>query len=210
MRLSRSFRWFAVTGLVVAPIGIATTVHAGDTEVLRIRAHFDSVLIELSARDLRGLSPAQRSHRAALIRESTYRVRGVFPPTTTLPAQRRFRRPKDGGGAVANLLARTGRRDIVDRVARANNNVWSPSSPATRPCERLANNDAEKPHSGRTCSRPMPRSRAKTFGLVGRGDHAATTSIWFHRQPTDIESAQFGVVSGTTSLIAGALIEKRR
>ena len=49
-------------------------------EVRRIRAHFDSVLAELPARDGSALTAAQRERRAALLAAlRAYRDRGEFP-----------------------------------------------------------------------------------------------------------------------------------
>jgi hypothetical protein len=99
-------------------------------EVQRIRVHFDSVLAELPGRDLSALTPAQRRNRAGLVATlQAYRDRGVFPHNYDFPGQAvpYFVDRKTGTlCAVAHLLESTGRRDIVDRVARADNNVWVP------------------------------------------------------------------------------------
>jgi len=129
--LSRWIRWTAVAALVVVPAGVATKAHAttsAASEVRRIRAHFDSVLTELSPRDPRPMTAEQRTRRSALLAElGRYRDRGAFPHNYDFPGQLvpYFVDRKTGAMcAVANLLAVSGRRDIVDRVARANNNVW--------------------------------------------------------------------------------------
>ncbi|GLC25247.1 hypothetical protein [Roseisolibacter agri] len=97
-------------------------------EVARIRAHFDSVLTELPARDLSALTPAQRGRRAAALATlRAYRDRGEFPHNYDFPGQAVPYFVDRGTGtlcAVAHLLAASGRRDIVDRVARTDNNVW--------------------------------------------------------------------------------------
>jgi hypothetical protein len=96
--------------------------------VARIRAHFDSVLSELPARDLSSRTAAQRARRAGLLATlRAYRDRGDFPHNYDFPGQLvpYFVDRKTGTlCAVAHLLESTGRRDIVDRVARMNNNVW--------------------------------------------------------------------------------------
>ena len=131
MILSGWTRWTAVAALVVVPVGVRSTVRAaasGAKEVARVRAHFDSVLTELTARDASSLTAGQRAHRAALVAElARYRDRGAFPHNYDFPGRLvpYFVDRKTGAMcAVANLLAATGRRDIVDRVAAANNNVW--------------------------------------------------------------------------------------
>jgi hypothetical protein len=97
-------------------------------EVGRIRAHFDSVLTELAARDVGALTSVQRAKRARLIATlRTYGEGGVFPHNYDFPGAPTpyFVDRKTGTRcAVAHLLVSTGRRDIVDRVARADNNVW--------------------------------------------------------------------------------------
>ncbi|HTE43613.1 MAG TPA: hypothetical protein VK636_00105, partial [Gemmatimonadaceae bacterium] len=131
MHLTRRFRWFTVASLVIAPIGIGSvvsTVHAGDPLVEKNQMHFDSVLTELSGRDIGALTATQRSNRGTLVRElAAYSRRGVFPHNYDFPGRAvpYFVDRKTGTlCAVGNLLAFTGRRDVVDRVARANNNVW--------------------------------------------------------------------------------------
>jgi hypothetical protein len=99
-------------------------------EVARIRVHFDSVLADLPAREVATLAPAQRARRAALLATlRAYRDRGEFPHNYDFPGQAvPYFVDRETGVlcAVAHLLASTGRRDIVDRVARADNNVWVP------------------------------------------------------------------------------------
>jgi hypothetical protein len=97
-------------------------------EVQRIRLHFDSVLVELRGRDVASLSDRQRERRATLIATlEAYRDRGWFPRNYDFPGQLvpYFVDRRTGVlCAVAHLLESTGRRDIVNRVARTNNNVW--------------------------------------------------------------------------------------
>jgi hypothetical protein len=97
-------------------------------EVARIRAHFDSVLVGLPSRDTHALLPTQRARRSHLLRTlHTYRDAGAFPHNYDFPQQPTPYFIDRGSGvlcAVAHLLASTGRRDIVDRVAAMNNNVY--------------------------------------------------------------------------------------
>jgi hypothetical protein len=115
-------------GLARATPHAASPTSAATGEVGRIRAHFDSVLTELAARDVRALTSAQRAERSRLIGTlRAYEEGGVFPHNYDFPGAPTpyFVDRKTGTlCAVAHLLASTGRRDIVDRVARADNNVW--------------------------------------------------------------------------------------
>jgi hypothetical protein len=96
-------------------------------EVVRIQAHFDSVLNELSSSSTPNDGRAS-ARRVALVRTlRAYRDAGVFPHNYDFPGRTMPYFVDRGTGtlcAVAHLLASTGRRDIVDRVARTNNNVW--------------------------------------------------------------------------------------
>ena len=103
---------------------------ARDIEVARIRAHFDSVLQELPARDLSALTLEQRGRRAAILTTlRAYRDRGDFPHNYDFPGQAVPYFVDRGTGtlcAVAYLLESSGHRDVVDRVVQLNNNVWVP------------------------------------------------------------------------------------
>ena len=128
MRLSRLLAGLV---LIVAPIGIATSLHGANAaervEIARIRAHFDSVLTELRARDVSSLTTVHRANRQKLmVTLAAYRDRGVFPRNYDFAEATPYFIDRKTGTlcAVAHLLESTGRRDIVDRVARMNNNVW--------------------------------------------------------------------------------------
>lgn len=122
---------FLVLGVAAADRQPGTAPHAATpghgAEVARIRAHFDSVLAVLPSRDVAALSAAQRASRATLLQTLRgYRDAGVFPHNYDFPAAATpyFVDRKTGTlCAVAYLMESTGRRDIVDRVARADNNV---------------------------------------------------------------------------------------
>ena len=95
-------------------------------EVARLRAHFDSVGAELHAAQRR-LTPHQEAARATLVgwlRE--YRDAGEFPrndrfPHAVVPI---FRDSQGTLCAMAYLIERSGRRDLVDRVARTRNTAY--------------------------------------------------------------------------------------
>jgi hypothetical protein len=98
-------------------------------EVARLRAHFDSVDAELRASNPLRWTPAQSTNRLRLIgwlRE--YRDAGRFPlndlfPTKAMPF---FRDSRGVLCAMAYLIDRSGRGDLVDRVASSQNNAYIP------------------------------------------------------------------------------------
>ena len=111
-----------------APIVDRNATLARANEIHRIRVHFDSVLTELTTRDVRALTGLQRARRDALVSIlRAYRDQGAFPHNDDFPGEAVPYFVDRGTGvvcAVGHLLASSGRRDIVDRVAAMNNNVW--------------------------------------------------------------------------------------
>jgi hypothetical protein len=96
-------------------------------EVARLRAHFDSVDTELRTRDVSQLSPAQRASRTKLIawlRE--YRDAGQFPQNDRFAneAVPFFRDSRGTLCAMAYLVDRSGRGDIVDNITKQRNNAF--------------------------------------------------------------------------------------
>jgi hypothetical protein len=96
-------------------------------ENARLRAHFDSVDTELRTRDVSHLSAAQRASRTKLIgwlRE--YRDAGRFPQNDRFADEMVpfFRDSQGTLCAMAYLVDRSGRGDIVDHIARTRNNAY--------------------------------------------------------------------------------------
>lgn len=97
------------------------------SEVVRLRAHFDSVDTELRMRDVSHLSVEQRASRTKLIawlRE--YRNAGRFPQNDRFP-NRIVPFIRDSQAtlcAMAYLVDRSGRGDIVDHIANTRNNAY--------------------------------------------------------------------------------------
>lgn len=119
-----------LVAIAAGTVALRVPAPAGSSqgETRRIQAHFDSVLTELAASPAPVRDAQHAARRASLISELTrYRERGVFPHNYDFPGRAvpYFVDRRTGTlCAVANLLAATGRRDIVERVARADNNVW--------------------------------------------------------------------------------------
>jgi hypothetical protein len=221
MRLSR-----VIAGLVlaVASVAVATSVHATNiaerAEVARIRAHFDSVLVELEARDVSTLSREQRGNRARLVMTlADYRDRGVFPRNYDFPdrAMPYFVDRKTGTlCAVAHLLESTGRRDIVNRVAATNNNVWvadlAGDAALARWLEANGLTLAEAARIQVPYVEPMSRAeQARNVAFIVAAPTAlgvaAVTSVWNslgnadgHRRAVSWSGAASGAVAATAGL----------
>lgn len=93
-------------------------------EQVRLRAHFDSVLVELRAREVTGLTAYQRATRSELTTWlAEYRNAGRFPLNDRYSDNLTpiFRDARGVTCAMAYLIERSGRRDIVDRVASTRN-----------------------------------------------------------------------------------------
>jgi hypothetical protein len=212
--------------LLLAPLGIATSVRrpneAERGEVARIRSHFDSVLTELRDRDVSALSAAQRANRQTLtVALAAYRDRGVFPHNYDFPdeATPYFVDRKTGTlCAVAHLLESTGRRDIVDRVAKMNNSVWVAELAGDTALATWLN------HNGVTLSEaariqvpymvtvtPAEKARNTAFITIvpAAAGVAAVTTVWNlasnrdgHRQGVSWS----GVAAGALTTTAGVLL----
>jgi hypothetical protein len=107
------------------PVPLSLVRHL-EAERVRLRAHFDSVLVELVSRDVSHLTAAQRSARTELttwLRE--YRDAGEFPlnefSAATVPI---FRDRRGVLCAMAYLIDRSGRSDLVDHVERTRNTAY--------------------------------------------------------------------------------------
>lgn len=99
-------------------------------EVVRLRAHFDSLDRELRTRDVSHLSASQSASRTRLIAWlKEYRDAGRFPLNDKFPNQSvPFFRDSNGTlCAMAYLVDRSGGGDIVDHIAKTRNNAYIPA-----------------------------------------------------------------------------------
>lgn len=96
-------------------------------ERARLRAHFREVLAELRARDVSGLSAAQRSTRRGLLAElARYAATGVFPRNREFPG-RQIPHFVDASGtrcAMAHLIAASGHSELVARISGTANYAY--------------------------------------------------------------------------------------
>ena len=127
-----------VTVLVVSSPGILRIVQvdrampkvtppSAPAEVVRLRAHFDSVDLELRHRDVGDLLPSQRAARTELIGWlRDYRNAGTFPENDRFPhgLVPYFRDSRGVLCAMAYLVSRSGRKDIVNQIAGTRNNAF--------------------------------------------------------------------------------------
>ncbi len=101
---------------------------APQLEAARLRAHFDSVDTELRDAQAVRLASSQQTARVTLIgwlRE--YRDAGEFPRNDRFPVARPIFRDERGAlCAMAYLIERSGRGDLVDRVALTRNYAYIP------------------------------------------------------------------------------------
>lgn len=118
--MSRAF----VGLMVLAGAWLMVVGDGGRSEQRRLRSHFDSVVVELAARDVRGLTGAQRSSRSQLIGWlAEYRDEGRFPVNdryAQVPTPI-FRDARGATCAMAYLIERSGRPDIVNDVSATRN-----------------------------------------------------------------------------------------
>ena len=122
-----SMRW-AVLFLSVVSIAAWPAAQENPPDVVaRLQDHYRAALAELSAADVSHLDAAQRAGRAAALAElSAYCERGVFGIGRN-PACAREANFVDAGGrlcAVANLMAASGERALVDQVAASANHAY--------------------------------------------------------------------------------------
>src|SRR5262245_23829957 len=126
MRLSR---WIAVSVFPVVAVAVAArpAVREEDAASAHVRRHLDSVLVQLRHAPAAGLGAEQRPAGGRLVGEvAAYRVRGEFPHNYDFPGRLvPYFKDRETGAlcAVGDLLAFTGRGDIVNRVVHADNNV---------------------------------------------------------------------------------------
>lgn len=124
---------FALLGVITLIAGLTAASYrsdsASETELARLRRHFRTVEAELTSRDVRHLSAEQSAARVRNIEVlRQYAAAGVFPHNHDFAGKRvpYFRDEHGTLCAMAYLIARSGRADLVDRVERNANNAYLP------------------------------------------------------------------------------------
>jgi hypothetical protein len=205
------------------PLGLRD-VSSGDPEyqhqrheVARLRAHFDSVDTELRLPTELPLTPAQHLGRTTLIgwlRE--YREAGSFPRNDRFPdrAMPFFRDSRDVLCAMAYLIDRSGRSDLVDRVASTRNNAFiaelagDPELRTWLDSVGLSVSEAARvqpsydPPPGGPAERGVSESYVFTSILVSG---SSLTTFGLNAIAPSGATGWAGVIAGAAGLIAGAV-----
>jgi hypothetical protein len=186
-------------------------------EVARLRAHFDSVDADLRIPSALPLTPAQHTSRATLIDWlRDYREAGSFPRNDRFPdrAMPFFRDSRGVLCAMAYLIDRSGRRDLVDRVAATRNNAFIPElagdpelstwldSTGLSLAEAARIQPYYGPPPGETEERGVSASYAITSILSG-GTSLATVGV--NAIAPSRAAGWAGMLAGAAGLIAGAV-----
>lgn len=189
---------------------------AREMEVTRLVRHFDSVDLELRSRDVSHYTASQRANRAKLVSWlRDYRNAGSFPTNDRFAEPTPFFRDKDGVlCAMAYLIARSGRTDIVDKVAATRNNAYirelidDPALVTWLDSWGLTAAEAARiqPSYGDVIIYPPDDDYVESdFALaaLGLGSLSLATSAVNVVKPSYF-SGVLGVIAGTASIIAGA------
>jgi hypothetical protein len=206
-------------GSLTLPPGLRHVSH-GDVdsqhrqlEAGRLRAHFDSVDTELRLPTALPLTPVQRMGRATLIgwlRE--YREAGSFPRNDRFPdrAMPFFRDSRGVLCAMAYLIDRSGRRDLVDRVASTKNNAFIPElagDPELRTwLDSVRLSVAEASRIQPTYDPPAERGVSASYALTSiLVSGSSLTTLGLNAIAPSRATGWAGVIAGTAGLIAGAV-----
>jgi hypothetical protein len=185
-------------------------------ESSRLRAHFDSVDQELRDRDVSRLSEAQRAMRNQLISWlRDYRNAGRFPENDKF-ADRAMPFFRDSHGtlcAMAYLVDRSGRGDIVDHIATTRNNAfireltddqalvaWLETSGLTVDEAARIQPKYDPPTIVSNEKRVSPNYAILSIGLSG----ASLGSLGFNVFTPSWTSGGIGLTAGVATIIAGA------
>jgi hypothetical protein len=198
-----------------APQASARQLHL-QAESARLRAHFDSVDQELRDRDVSRLTEAQRAMRNRLISWlRDYRNAGRFPENDKF-ADRSMPFFRDSHGtlcAMAYLVDRSGRGDIVDHIAKTRNNAFireltdDQALVAWLETSGLTVDEAARiqPMYGAPVivdneKRVSPNYAILSMGLSG----ASLGSLGFNLFKPSWTSGGIGLTAGVATIIAGA------
>jgi hypothetical protein len=210
-------------GSLTLPLGLRDLSYGGSDyqhrrlEVARLRAHFDSVDAELRLPTALPLTPAQRASRTTLIawlRE--YRDAGSFPRNDRF-SERAMPFFRDSRGvlcAMAYLIDRSGRRDLVDRVASTRNNASIPELAGDSELRSwldsagLSVSEAARiqPFYGPPPEEPAERGVSASYALTSiLVSGTSFTTLGLNAIAPSRATGWAGVIAGAAGLIAGAV-----
>lgn len=213
--------------VVILSIGLISATLAGESrprsetslraaEVHRLERHFDSVDVELRSRNVSDLTQAQLTRREQMIGWlRDYRDAATFPTNDRFTVPTPFFRDKDGVlCAMAYLIDRSGRGDIVNEVAATRNNAyireladdqaliaWLDSSGLS-----VAEAGRIQPSYGGEPALPDESDQVDddvALAAIGLGSVSLATAAVNIVKPGYF-SGFLGVIAGTASIIAGA------
>jgi len=189
---------------------------ARDLEVARLERHFDSVSVELKSRDVSTMSALQQANRWKLVSWlRDYRNADVFPRNDQFANPTPFFRDKDGVlCAMAYLIDRSCRSDIVNKVAATRNNAYirelvdDPALVAWLNEWGLSAVEAARIQPSYGGIPDDPYDDGDVYGdfalaAVGLGAASLGTTTWNVVKPSYL-SGFLGVIAGTASIITGA------
>jgi hypothetical protein len=219
--MRRSFVLLSLAVGSVALFGMSRPAHtsvARSMEIARLRSHFDSVDYELKSRDISALDARQRAHRAQLVSWlRDYRNAGRFPTNDRFTTPTPFFRDKDGVlCAMAYLIDRSGRGDIVNKVAATRNNAYireladDPALIEWLDDWGLSVKEAARiqpQYGGFPPDEPPPANDAvesdNAVAAIALSSASAATAAWNVVRPSYL-SGFLGVLAGTATVITGA------
>lgn len=181
-------------------------------EQVRLRAHFDSVLDELRARDVSRLTADQRAARSELTTWlAEYRDAGRFPLNDRYAESLTpiFRDARGVTCAMAYLIERSGRRDVVDRIARTRNLAYVgelADDPALVAWLDSVGFDAFEAASVQPAYPQPPRKVGRGYAiasLVMSGSSVATTYANFAEPNRAVGLA--GMMIGSITIVTGSI-----
>ena len=185
-------------------------------EVSRLQAHFDSVDAELRHAGARRLTPDQGKVRATLVGWlRDYRAAGVFPQNDRFPdkAMPFFRDSRGVLCAMAYLIDRSGRGDLVERVASTRNNAFIPdlaNDPDVRSWLDSAGLSVEEaariqPTYGPVPEVPEDEAVSADYALTSIAvSGASLATIGLNLIAPTKATGWAGVIAGAAAVIAGA------
>lgn len=218
MHRSVVFLSLGLTTAVLLDASLPESSHSPKAaEVTRLQRHFDQMDAELKSRNVAGLDEAQLARRAQLISWlRDYRAGATFPTNDLFSEPTPFFRDKDGVlCAMAYLIDRSGRSDIVNKVAASRNNGYireladDPALIAWLDSSGLSVAEAgriQPSYNGDGVIYPIDDGHiddADAIAAIGLNSISVASAAINVVKPSYF-SGFLGIVAGTASIIAGA------